>query len=374
MNKRDFYEVLGISKTANESEIKKAYRSAAKKYHPDVNKEADAEAKFKEAQEAYEVLSDANKRAAYDQYGHAGVDPQAGGFGGQNFNGFSGGFGGFEDLFGDIFGGSSRRQSSNSGPRQGEDRFIRYTVTFMESVNGADVEIPLRVEQTCGHCHGTGGETPSDVTTCTTCHATGHVRQQQRTFFGVVESTAVCPDCLGTGKKVKTKCHVCHGAGYETKDIKVEVKIPAGIQTGQSLRVQGKGQRGANGGSNGDLYIEIVVQEHKHFKRQGNDVFIDVPVSAIDATLGTTIDVPTIYGDVSLKIPEGSQPEQQLRLKGKGFKDIRSSHRGDQLVRLKVVVPQKVSKKEKDLYKQLQELSKKDGDSIFDKFKKTFGI
>ena len=369
--KRDYYEVLGLSKSASADEIKRAYRKMAKKYHPDVNKEPGAEEKFKEVQEAYDVLSDDNKKAAYDRYGHAAFD-QTGGFGGAG--GFQGGFGGFEDvdlgdIFGSFFGGGSQRQRK-TGPIRGEDRFIQLEIDFMDAIKGKKTEIKINYDEQCSHCHGTGAKNEHDVQTCPRCNGTGTIRTQQRSPFGTFVNQTTCPDCNGSGKIVKEKCPHCHGQGYTNKKITVELNIPAGINTHQQLRVQGKGHRGSNGGPNGDLYVEIYVRPHQHFKRDGKNISITIPISAVDATLGCEVDVPTVYGDVSLKVPEGTQPGTTLRLKGKGVKDLRGDTYGDQFVKIDVKIPTKLSHDEKELYMKLKNKIKKE--SIFDQFKKGF--
>lgn len=365
--KRDYYEVLGIQKGASDDEIKKAFRKLAKKYHPDMNKEPGAEEKFKEINEAYEVLSDPQKKATYDQFGHAGMDGAQ--FGGQGFGGQ--GFGGFEDIFGSFFGGgfggSSRR--TQTGPRQGNDRFMQMRIDFMDAIFGKTEQITLEIDEQCSECLGSGARSKNDIETCSTCHGTGKVVTQQRTPFGVFQSESVCPDCQGSGKKIKHKCPKCNGKGYEHKRIKLDIKIPAGIQDGQQVRVPNKGERGINGGPNGDLYIEILVARHKSFVRDGNDIRISIPISAVDATLGCEIDVPTVYGDVSLKIPAGTQHGTQMRLKGKGVKSARG-YQGDQYVEIKIEIPTKLSKEEKALYEKVQKASKHE--SPFEKFKKAF--
>lgn len=363
-NKRDYYEVLGVSKSATADEIKKAYRKLAMKYHPDRNKEEGAEEKFKEINEAYEVLSDETKRQKYDQFGFAGVDGNAG-FGGQ---GFSGDFGGFEDIFSSFFGGGfggSRRASS--APRQGQDRYMQMRIDFMDAVFGKTETISLDVDELCPHCKGSGAESENDVSTCSRCNGSGYVVTQQQSLFGTIQQQSVCPDCRGTGKRVTRKCHKCNGMGYEHKHVKLDVKIPAGIQSGQQIRLAGKGERGTNGGPNGDLYIEIFVKPHSTFQREGDNIFIRVPISSIDATIGCTIQVPTVYGDVDLKIPEGTQPNTKFRLKGKGVKG--RSGQGDQFVEVTVEIPKKLSKKEKELY---QQLKTGQSESPFDRFKKAF--
>ena len=315
-DKRDYYEVLGISKGASEDEIKKAYRKLAKQYHPDVNKAPDAEAKFKEINEAYEVLSDPQKKAAYDQFGHAGMDGfgQGGyssGFGGMNmddlgdiFSDFFGGMGGFSGF---NFGGSSS-SSRRSGPIKGDNRYMSMEIEFLDAVHGVDKMINLSVDKTCTYCDGSGAATRSDIETCPTCRGSGRVMRQSRTPFGVVQQQSVCPDCKGSGKRIKKICPHCSGRGYNSVKEQVEVTIPAGISSGQQVRLAGYGERGENGGPNGDLYIEIRVRPHKYFTREGNNIHISVPISAVDATLGTTVDIPTAYGDVELSIPAGTQP------------------------------------------------------------------
>jgi len=368
--KRDYYEILGINKSATEQEIKKSYRTLAKKYHPDMNKEAGAEEKFKEVQEAYEILSDAQKRSNYDQFGHAGVD-------GNSFGG--GGFGGFEgdlnDIFGQFFGGNSfggfgGRQRKSTGPRKGQDRYMQMRVDFMDAIFGKTESVRLDVDEPCSHCKGSGAESSSDIQSCPTCNGSGTVITQQRTAFGVFQSQGVCPECSGSGKRILKKCHQCNGKAYEHKRVNVDIKVPEGIQSGQQLRVSGKGERGINGGPNGDLYIEIIVNKHKYFQREGKNIYIQIPISAVDATLGCKVDTPTVYGDVELKIPSGTQDGAKFRLKGKGVKDARSSSNGDQIVEVKLEISTKVSREEKELYEKLREISSKE--TVFDKFKKAF--
>lgn len=366
--KRDYYEVLGVDRNATDAEIKKAYRKLAMKYHPDVNKEPGAEDRFKEINEAYEVLSDKDKRATYDQFGHAGMD----GFGQGGFQGGFTDFGDLNDIFGSFFGGSgfgfgsSGRRSSNQ-PRQGNDRYMQMRINFMDSIFGKTETVSLDLEETCSHCHGSGAESPSDIQTCPTCHGTGYVMTQQRSVFGTIQQQSVCPDCRGTGKKINHACHKCHGSGYEKKHVKLDIKIPAGIQTGQQIRISGKGERGINGGPNGDLYIEIIVQPHSTFRRDGNDIHIKVPISSLDATIGTTVQVPTVYGDVELKIPEGTQPNTKFRLKGKGVQTQRGT--GDEYVEVTIEIPRKLSRKERELYEQLRKGQK---ESPFERFKNSF--
>ena len=373
-DKRDYYEVLGLSKNASEDDIKKAYRKLAKKYHPDINKAADAEEKFKEINEAYEVLSDPQKKATYDQFGHSGMDGFSGGFsqgfGGMNmddlgdiFSSFMGGMGGFSGF---NFGGSSSRRS---GPLKGDNRYMTMDIDFLDSVHGVDKLINLTLDKMCTHCDGTGAASKSDIETCPTCRGNGRVTRQSRTPFGVIQQQTVCPDCRGTGKRIKKACPYCNGSGYNSVKEQVEVSIPAGIGSGQQVRLAGYGEKGENGGPNGDLYIEIRVRPHKYFVREGNNIRISIPISALDATLGTTVDVPTAYGDVEMKVPAGTQPGQQLRLKGYGIKDIRTNNVGDQYVEIQIEIPKKLTKEEKDLYEKLANRKK---ESVFERFKKNF--
>lgn len=371
--KRDYYEILGVDKSASNDEIKRAYRKKAKQFHPDVNKEAGAEEKFKEVNEAYEVLSDENKKAAYDRYGHAAFDQTAGGGAG----GF-GGFGGFEDVdLGDIFGsffGGQTSQRRRNGPMQGEDHLMRLNISFMEAIKGCKKEIKVTYDAQCSHCHGSGAKRPEDVTTCPRCHGTGTVTEQrQNGLFGTFVTQSECPDCHGTGKIIKERCDQCHGRGYETKTVTVNLDIPAGINSGQQLRVAGKGGRGLNGGPNGDLYVEVSVGRHQHFIRKGNDILITVPVSSVDAILGCEVEVPTVYGDVKMKVPAGTQSGTKMRLRGKGVKSLRGNSYGDQMVTVDVKIPTKLSAKEKELYQKLADLSNKKG-TIFDNFKKHFKL
>ena len=369
--KRDYYEVLEVAKDADQQTIKRAYRKLAKKYHPDVNKEPDAEEKFKEVQEAYDVLSNEDKRAAYDRYGHAAFDQNAGGFGGAG--GFQQGFD-FDDLgdiFSSFFGGGGQRSSRQTGPRRGPDHQMQVEIDFMDAINGKTMDLKINYDEQCPHCHGSGAKSSEDVVTCSRCGGTGQIKTQQLTAFGTFVNQSVCPDCHGTGKTVKNKCPHCHGSGYTNKNITVELKIPAGIDSHQQLRVAGKGGRGSNGGPNGDLYVEILVRRHPHFIREGRNIYITIPISAVNATLGCEVDVPTPYGEVSLKIPEGTQPGTTLRLRGKGVKDLRSDNYGDELVKVEVKIPTKLSKEEKELYSQLAKKDKKK-DSFFDSFKKAF--
>ena len=374
-SKRDYYEVLGVSKSASLDEIKKNYRKLAKKYHPDINKEPGADEKFKEVQEAYDVLSDDKKRQLYDQFGHAGVDPNAAGQGG--FSGFGNfGFGDFGvdigDIFSSFFGGGARR-TSRTGPRQGADRFIQLKIDFLDAIFGKKKDITLNLDSMCETCKGSGAQSSSDISKCSRCNGSGIITSRQVTAFGTIQTQRDCPDCQGSGKIIKNKCNKCNGEGYITKRTTLEVNIPAGINSGQQLRMSGRGERGENGGPNGDLYIEIIVGKHPVFEREGRDIKISIPISVIDAVLGNKIDVPTVYGTVEMEIPSGTQSGQIFKLRGKGVKDMRSDNYGDQYVKVDVQIPTKLSKQERELYSKLREQEKKSGGNSFkDWFKRTF--
>lgn len=372
-NKADYYETLGVKKNASKDEIKSAYRKLAKKYHPD-NKETGNEAKFKEVQEAYDILYDDQKRAAYDQFGHAAFEQTGGGAGG---NPFQGGFSGFSDMgdlgdiFSSFFGGGARRNANPNGPQRGDDDLMRARIDFMDAVNGKEITISLDIDETCSHCHGTGAETPNDIHTCSHCSGRGFVNTQKRTLFGVMNAQETCPYCGGSGKIVDHKCSSCGGKGYTHKKKDITVKIPAGINNGQQIRVSGMGGRGLNGGPNGDLYVEIAIKEHSYFKRDGNDIHIEVPLDFVDAILGTTIEVPTVYGEYNVTVPSGTQPGQILRMKGQGIKDLRSGKPGDQYVHLLIKMPTSLSKEQKQALENFKSASKP-SDSFFSKFKKAF--
>ncbi len=380
--KRDLYDILEISKTATQDEIKAAHRRLVKKYHPDLNKEPGAEEKFKEVQNAYDILSDEKKRQLYDQYGYAGIDPSAaGGFNGAGgFNANFGDFGDFGDLgdiFSNIFGGGRRSSSrTQNGPQRGEDEYRTMRISFMDSVRGVEVKIPLNYYKACDHCHGTGAESLNDIETCPTCRGTGKVKTQVQSIFGVMVSEKTCPSCNGTGKRIKRSCHECNGQGYIKVKEQYNLKIPQGIRSGQELRVEKKGGIGKNGGACGDLYIEIIVEENNDFKREGDHVHIEFPISTTDAILGLRCEVPTIYGTETIDIPAGIQNGATIRIKNKGFKAVRSDNFGDEIVHIKIVVPTILSKDEKQLYEKLRELEggKKDkpNEKFIDKLKRTF--
>jgi len=372
--KRDFYDVLGISKGASKDDIKAAYRKLAKQYHPDLNKAPDAEKKFKEVQEAYDILFDDQKRATYDQFGHAAFDQQAGGnpFQGGGFGGFSG----FQDVdlgdvFGSFFGGGQRRSRQPSGPQRGADTQMRLRIDFMDAINGKKLTIPVQYDESCLTCAGSGARSSNDIETCRQCGGSGRQRVRQRTILGMMETEAVCDNCQGRGKKIKATCATCQGKGYNRTKTDIEVNIPAGINTGQQIRINGKGERGELGGPNGDLYLEMSINKHPHFNREGNDIHLQIPISFVDASLGVTLDIPTVYGDVSLIIPAGTQPDKVLKIKGKGVKDLRGQAPGDQYIHLKIETPTNLSKKQKDLLETFRNEDHQQ-DTSFKKFKKFF--
>lgn len=385
--KRDYYEVLGVSKTADEKDIKKAYRKLAMKYHPDVNKEPDAEEKFKEINEAYEVLSDESKRKAYDTYGFAGVDPNFAGGQGNPFQGgfsfddlFGGGggtssFGGFDSIF-DMFGGGGRSRSyRNNQPMQGEDLQMNIRISFMDSIHGKAQTIAYDVDEPCEHCHGTGAEHPGDVQTCSKCHGTGTIYQTVNTVFGTMQQQTQCDQCHGTGETVKEVCHTCNGKGYNHKKVTKTINIPAGVRNGQKIRIAGGGERGINGGPNGDLYLQIQVAPDPTFRREGNDIYITKTIDAVDAILGATVEVPTVYGDTDLTIFAGTQPNQKYRMKGKGVTMGRGDSKvtGDQFVEIRIQIPKKLTEEQKALYEQIRSGKKPEEDgNFFDKFKNKF--
>ena len=363
MSKKDYYDVLGVSKTATADVIKKAYRKLARQYHPDVNKDnPEAAEKFKEASEAYSVLSDEQKRAQYDQFGHAAFENGgaggAGGFGG--FEGFGGyGGGGMEDIFDMFFGGQGRgSRGSTAGPQRGADLRFDLEITFEEAAFGLEREISLYRDGQCPHCHGNGAEPGSKVETCPECHGSGEIRFTQNTMFGQMTNVRPCPKCHGEGKIISEPCKECRGQGTVKKNKKLKVKIPAGVDNGSRLRVAGEGEAGVKGGPSGDLYVYLYVKPHKFFERDGTTVYCEVPINIVQATLGDEIKVPTLDGQVVMKVPEGTQPGKVLRLKGKGIPSLRNSTRGDQLVRIKVVVPQKLNEKQKDALRKFAEISK----------------
>ena len=370
MNKRDYYEVLGVSKSATQDEIKKAYRKLSKQYHPDINKEAGAEDKFKELSEAYEILSDEQKRSSYDQFGHAGPNQGFGGFGG-SADGF-----GFEDIFSSFFGGGggSRRRDPNA-PRKGNDLQYSMTIEFEEAVFGKEKEIEISKEENCETCSGSGAKPGTHPEKCSHCNGHGQVNVTQDTPFGRVQTKRACNHCQGTGKMIKDKCATCHGKGTVNKRKKIKVTIPAGVDDGQQLRVSGQGEPGVNGGPAGDLYIVFRVKADPRFERDGDDIYYELPLTYAQAALGDEIEVPTVQGKVKLKIPAGTQSQANFRLKGKGIKNVHGYGIGDQHVIVKVITPKKLTEKQKQLLREFAEISgdipEEQGSSLFDKIKKT---
>ncbi len=347
-DKRDYYEILGVDKNADEAAIKKAYRALAKKYHPDMNPgDKDAEAKFKEASEAYAVLSDAEKRRQYDQYGHAAFGGGGAG-GGFDFN-FSGDMSDiFGDIFGDFFSGGRSRRSSN-GPMKGANLRTSVRIKFEEAVFGCEKEIEITLKDECPKCHGTGAKEGTQPVTCSKCGGKGQVMYTQQSLFGAMRSVQTCPDCHGTGKIVRDKCPDCAGSGYISSRKKIQVTIPAGIDDGQSIRIAGKGEPGANGGQRGDLLVEVNVMRHPIFQRQDYNLYSTAPISFVQAALGGDVRISTIDGDVLFPIKAGTQTDTKIRLKGKGVPSLRNKNlRGDQYVTLVVQVPEKLSAAQKE--------------------------
>ena len=354
--KRDYYEVLGVSKSASEDEIKKAYRKVAKQYHPDLNPgNADAEAKFKEAGEAYAVLSDAQKRQQYDQFGHAAFDQTAGGgaggFGG-GFGGF-GGFGDFTDIFDSFFGGGGSRRSN--GPQKGQDVHIQYDITFEEAAFGVKKEIPVTKEVVCDACDGTGSKS-KNTKTCNHCHGTGRVYVRQNSILGTIQREVTCEHCRGTGNIIDDPCPKCGANGRYRKNVKIEVEFPAGIDDGQTLSMRGQGAPGKKGGPAGDLLVTVRVKAHPKFKRDGYHVYSEIPIRFSQAALGDEVEVDTIDGKVKYTISPGTQTGSVFRLKGKGIPYLRSSGRGDHYVTVKVVVPTKMNEKQKEALRMFDDI------------------
>lgn len=367
MDKRDYYEVLGVNKSASQDEIKSAFRKLAKKYHPDVSKEPDAETKFKEAQEAYAVLSDEEKRRQYDQFGHAAFQNGggAGGFGGFDFSGFD--YGDiFDNIFGSFGGGFSSGRSS-SRARRGSDSLMRMKLTFEEAVFGCKKEIDLDVMEECKECNGKGG---FGETTCDKCHGSGTITTEQHTILGSFLSKTTCNKCGGVGKTYDRTCNHCHGNGQVRVNKSIEIKVPAGVDTGTRLKLSGKGSAGTNGGPNGDLYIEFMVSDHKFFVRDENDIYIEAPITIAEAVLGCKKEIPTLYGNVTLTIPAGSESGEKHRIKGKGINNESTHRKGDMYIVLKIVTPKKLSKEQRKLLEELSKTNLTDEEDIkdFNKF------
>ena len=385
--KRDLYEVLGVSKDASDADIKRAYRKLSKQYHPDINKEAGAEEKFKEIAEAYEILSDSQKRAAYDQYGHASYDPNSGfsgggfggfeGFGGFGGQGFSGSYtGGFEDIFDTFFGGGGGRRGNRANmPRQGADLQYVMDLTFEEAIFGKEEVIHYHRNAECETCHGTGAKPGTDPVTCSKCHGAGVINVERATPFGRMMSQTTCDVCGGTGQEIKEKCETCHGHKHVEETHKVKVKVPAGVENGNQMPLRGQGEAGENGGPYGDLYVIFRVGKSDTFEREGADIFYELPINFAQAALGDEVDVPTVHGKVKLKVPGGTQSGTVLRLRGKGAPRLRGSGMGDQHVTVRVVTPKHLTDKQREA---MQIFGKEAGTHVesegnfFDKMKDAF--
>jgi len=346
MAQRDYYEILGVQRNASAEELKSAFRKLARQYHPDVNKEADAEERFKEINEAYAVLSDDEKRAAYDRYGHAGVN----GMGGMpDFSTMD-----FSEIFGEFFGfgGQTARRQRNA-PRRGADLSYALHLSFEESIFGVEKDIEITRDEICTTCRGSKSEPGSSATRCATCEGRGEVRQVHQTFLGSMVQVTACPTCSGTGEVINNPCHTCRGRGLERKNVRKTVTVPGGVDTGTQIRLAGEGQPGVNGGPNGNLYLEVQVKAHKFFRRKGDDVLIDLTINVAQAALGAEIEVPTVDGSNKLNIPPGTQPGKIFNLRGKGAPHLRGSGRGDQLITVSVEIPTRMSADQAELFEKL---------------------
>jgi molecular chaperone DnaJ len=373
--KRDYYEVLGVARNASEEDIKKAFRRQARQYHPDVNKEPDAEARFKEVNEAYEILSDPQKRQLYDQFGHAGPSIGAGGPGGDF------GFSGFGDIFQTFFGGQAGG-GARRGPQRGSDLRYNLTLTFEEAVFGCEKELEIPRADTCTSCKGSGAEPGTEPSRCPNCNGTGELRRVQQSIFGQFVNVVMCDRCQGEGRVITTPCRECHGGGRVRVTKHVSLKVPGGVDTGSQIRITGEGEAGPRGGPNGNLYAAITVRKHQFFERDGQDILYTLPINFAQAALGDEIEVPTVDGKVMLKVPAGTQSGKIFRLKDKGVPNVRGGGRGDQHVYVKVVTPTDLSREERELFEQLRGASKKPSQAhekaekggIFDKVKEGLGL
>ncbi len=380
-NKRDYYEVLGVDKSVGDDELKKAYRKAAKKYHPDLHPgDKEAEKNFKEVNEAYEILSDKEKRARYDQFGHAGVDPNFGA-GGGGFGGFDGfeGFGDLGDLFGSFFGGGfggSRRQRDPNAPRRGNDASTAVNLSFEEAAKGCKKTVKVTKIDNCTDCGGTGCEKGTSSKSCPVCHGSGRVNTVQQTPFGQIKTQTVCDNCHGSGKIIDNPCHTCAGKGRIRHTVEKEIEIPAGIDDGQVLSVRGGGDAGANGGPSGDLRVSVNVRPHPIFERDGFDVYCEIPITFTEAALGAEITVPTLDGKVKFQIHEGTQPGDEFKLRGKGIQRLNYAGKGDQYVKINVEIPKDLTKEQKQKLKEFDsvatEKNYKKRKSFFEKAKEFF--
>lgn len=375
---KDYYDILGVSRDADDATIKKAFRQLSKKYHPDINHEPGAEQKFKDVNEAYQVLSDPQKRAAFDQYGSADGPQGFGGFGGggQGFGGGAQGFGGFDDIFSQFFGGGGGQQQTAASPRQGADLQYRMDLKFEEAVFGKDTTISYDREAMCHTCDGSGAKPGTNPVTCHKCHGAGYVQVQRNTPFGAMMSREVCDVCNGTGKEIKEKCPTCHGTGHEHERHSIDVKVPAGVEDGQQMRLQNAGEAGTNGGGYGDLYIVFRVAPSDKFERDGGTIYLKIPISFAQAALGDTIKVDTVHGPVELKVPAGTQTNTKFRLRGKGAPVLQRGSTGDQIVTVEIQTPKHLNSKQKEALMQFAAASGEDvaphEGSLFDKVKDAF--
>ncbi len=377
MAKKDYYEILGVSKNATDAEIKSAFRKMAKQYHPDVNKEPGAAEKFKEISEAYSVLSDESKRKMYDQYGADAVNNAGqGGTGGfSGFGGFQGGFGDFsgfgfgqddlEDIISSFFGGGSSK-SRKAGATKGEDALVRINLTFDEAIFGCEKSFKISLNTTCPDCNGKGGLNPH---TCSKCNGKGRIISQQRTLFGVTSVQTICPNCRGTGEEFAKTCSTCRGTGRCKSEKTITLRVPSGVATGDQMRMSGKGSAGTNGGPNGDIYIEFVVKDHPLFVRDGRNIILEVPLTITEAVLGCVIEIPTINGKTKIEIDAGIQNGEELKLRGKGIKEERTGKTGDMIIKVKVLIPKKLDRNQKSLFKTLADTDLKTNEE-FKKFNK----
>jgi molecular chaperone DnaJ len=376
--KRDYYETLNVSRGASKDEIRTAYRSLARQFHPDVNKASDAESKFKDLNEAYEILSDDNKRARYDRFGHEGVNNGTGDFSG------SGGFGGFDDILNDFFRGfgagtSSGAATARHGPRRGADLRYDLEITFEEAVFGCEQDLEASRHETCPHCKGVGSEPGTNPVRCTQCKGSGEVRRVQQSFFGSFVNVSTCPRCQGEGEVINTPCHRCKGQKKVRRSRIIKVKIPPGVDDGTQIRLAGEGESGSNNGPAGNLYVNLNVKEHSYFQRHENDIYLEVIINVAQAALGDEITVPTLVGDEKLVIPAGTQSGEQFTLRAKGVPYLRRSGRGDQKIALRVAVPTDLNEQQKALLRELGEtlggaIVPQGGRGFFDKVKDAFGV
>lgn len=373
MAKKDYYETLGVSKTASADEIKSAFRKLAKKYHPDVNKEPGAAEKFKEIGEAYSVLSDETKRKQYDQFGSAAFDGSAGGGFGGFQGGFGGGFSGFDfgdidlsDIFENLMGGGSRRSSRTSRPTKGDDALVKMTLTFDEAAFGCEKSFKINVNEACSSCGGAGG---TGSHTCSKCGGRGRVLSQQRSLFGVIQTETVCPVCHGEGKTYDKECASCKGKGIVKHEKTITLRVPRGVEDGDQMRMAGKGSAGTNGGPNGDVYIEFSVKEHELFKRDGKDIYLVCPITITDAVLGATVEVPSIRGKIKVDIPAGTGNNEKIKIKGAGIDDEKHGKLGDMYIITNVIIPNKLDREQKALFKELADTAL-DNNDAFKKMRK----